>query len=334
MSETLRTILDAFIGQSTRFVPLYLIATLLICAVIYYARRQGGGFWKFVFPRSVWRHRSHMTDIKLWLLGRLLTVLGLFNAVAFTTATAALVASALQTQVETGLFTPPLLSMIVLLMFSDFSVYWVHRLHHELRPLWPFHSVHHSAEVMTPITVYRKHPVYDLISRAAGGVLIGIGQGLLLGLCGGQLSVTDVAGINLGYFLFNMLGANLRHSHVWLSFGPVLEHVFISPAQHQIHHSLKPEHHNRNYGEVLAIWDWMFGTLYIPARRETLCYGLATPTGKRLPQPHRTLRDALLLPIRESWQALRPARTPLPARTAHPASPEADPAPTRGKTAS
>jgi len=60
-------------------------------------------------------------------------------------------------------------------------------------------------------------------------------------------------------FLFNALGANLRHSHIWLSFGS-LERWFISPAQHQIHHSSAEADRDINFGTCLAIWDRLFGS--------------------------------------------------------------------------
>lgn len=134
---------------------------------------------------------------------------------------------------------------------SDYSTRWVHRVHHESRIIWPFHSLHKSAEVMTPVTVYRKHPIYDLISAFVRSVLIGALQGIILCLFDQASSAATIAWVNAGYVLFNIAGSNLRHSHVWLSFGPVIEPVFISPAQHQIHHSLDPRHHNKDNGEVL-----------------------------------------------------------------------------------
>ncbi len=95
----------------------------------------------------------------------------------------------------------------------------------------------------------------------------------------------------------------MRHSHVWLSYGDLLEHLFISPAQHQIHHSRAVEHHGKNYGEVLAIWDWMFGTLYVPNGKEDLDFGLADTKGRPVSQPHETLRAALITPVQESFRA-------------------------------
>ena len=64
-----------------------------------------------------------------------------------------------------------------------------------------------------------------------------------------------------------MLWANLRHSHVWITYGRIMERLLISPAQHQIHHSKNKVHFDRNFGVVLAIWDGMFGTLELAGKK-------------------------------------------------------------------
>jgi len=231
------------------------------------------------------------------------TAVGLFNVVAFSAIIASTMADSVSLGTSIGTLHPVLVAML-LLVVSDFSTYWVHRIHHENRIIWPFHSLHHSAEVLTPITVYRKHPVYDLISSFVRGGLIGTLQGIFLVVFEQGPSFLTIAGVNMFYVLFNIAGSNLRHSHVWLSFGPPLEHFLISPAQHQIHHSLAPQHHNKNYGEVLAIWDWMFGTLYVPCETEVLEFGLADTDGKRLRQRHDSLTAALLVPFIDSYRHL------------------------------
>jgi sterol desaturase/sphingolipid hydroxylase (fatty acid hydroxylase superfamily) len=48
----------------------------------------------------------------------------------------------------------------------------------------------------------------------------------------------------------------------------------MSPAHHQIHHSIDPRHWNKNFSVKLAIWDALFGTLYVPRKPETLQVGL------------------------------------------------------------
>ena len=48
-------------------------------------------------------------------------------------------------------------------LVDDFSKYIVHRFMHQWRFLWAFHKVHHSATNLTPITVFRTHPVEGLL---------------------------------------------------------------------------------------------------------------------------------------------------------------------------
>jgi sterol desaturase/sphingolipid hydroxylase (fatty acid hydroxylase superfamily) len=105
-----------------------------------------------------------------------------------------------------------------------------------------------------------------------------------------------------------MLIHNFHHSHIWLRFGAFWERIFISPAQHQIHHSLNPIHHNKNYGEVLAIWDWIFGTLYVPKSQEVISVGIADDLGNKTPQKHTNMMQALFVPLVDMWAVLTSKR--------------------------
>ena len=44
-------------------------------------------------------------------------------------------------------------------------------------------------------------------------------------------------------------------------------------AQHQIHHSRDSEHHGKNLGVVLAIWDRLGGTLFKAPSKASLTFG-------------------------------------------------------------
>lgn len=298
-----------------RFHPLYVLPFIAMGFLVFtYKVRTGkltGPFWAWLFPKEFYRHRSTLLDTQLFLFGRALVLLKVINRLAVAIFMAALVMvifkdNALQKPEQLGFWHTAIMT-IMLTLISDFCVYWVHRIHHEKNFLWPFHAVHHSAEIMTPMTVYRKHPIYDLFSSIFSGTLIGIAQGLFIAVFYGSVSIATIAGINGAYFLFNFLGSNFRHSHIWISYGKTLEHILISPAQHQIHHSLKPEHHNKNFGEIFAFWDWMFGTLFIPDTEETIEYGIARPdgSGQRIKQPHNNFKEALIVPFKESARALK-----------------------------
>ena len=303
MQDILSLFETLFGGAALRFWPIYIPSGLLIAYYIY--RRQGhqGGFLSWLFPKGIYFHRSHWVDIQLFAVGRLLKIFGIFQVIAVSSTVAiTLVGRFGMTEAQS---LSPILISAILLIAADFTVYWIHRIHHEQSVLWPFHAVHHSAEVMTPITVYRKHPVYDIFSHVFRGAFLGLIQGLLLMIFVNSIDLMLIVGINGFYFFFNMLTANFRHSHVWLSFGPFWERIFISPAQHQIHHSSELKHYNKNYGEVLAIWDWMFGTLYIPKGQETLRFGIGDENGELIEQPHPTLARALIEPFEASWAALK-----------------------------
>lgn len=259
-------------------------------------------FLRYCFPAQVVTHRSALVDYQIYFANQIVSPL--FSVAKWWSA--ALIGSTISTQLSVTFgeqeqlawnAASSLLFSLLLLMVSDFATYLNHRMHHELPLLWPFHSVHHSAEVLTPMTLFRKHPVYDFVKKLFAGVIIGVFQGIVAYLFVGPVSTVQLFGINV-FFLLLFLPLNmLRHSHVWVSYGPVLNHVLISPAQHQIHHSCLPRHINKNYGEVFAIWDWLFGTLYVPKEREKLVLGLR-PGGE---QPHASIAKVYVRPFIDFW---------------------------------
>jgi sterol desaturase/sphingolipid hydroxylase (fatty acid hydroxylase superfamily) len=185
--------------------------------------------------------------------------------------------------------------VITVMMFLAYELgYWLnHYLSHRIPFLWEFHKVHHSATVLTPLTNFRVHPVYMCIFLNILAVAIGSANGLgnyLLGQPAAQYGLSET-NIILVFFIY--LYVHLQHSQLWISFTGCLGRLFMSPAHHQIHHSRNPAHFNKNLGSCLALWDWIFGTLYIPAaERQTLEFGV---------EPDRahahTIRGELIAPF-------------------------------------
>lgn len=299
-----------FTSLESRLAVFYLILTVLLVAIIWLVRGRQGSFVAFLVPKEVYLHKSNIVDIKIFLFNTILSVLGVFSAVALTPLMTSVIQNLLTTW--TGASPAPLelttvrlfLATVIMILTLDFCKYWAHRIHHETSILWPFHALHHSAEVLTPLTAARNHPVFLIIRHFIYALIVGAVQALMLFLLMGKIEVLTIGTVNAGYFIFNALGSNLRHSHVWLSYGRVLEHILISPAQHQIHHSIDRKHYNKNYGEVFAFWDWMFGTLYVPPSYEEIAFGLSDENGERIDQPYPNLRTALFHPFVDSWQAL------------------------------
>lgn len=310
LSQLFATLIRTFTDFGSRLAVFYLCITILIVAVLWVIRGRPKTFISYLVPKEVYLHKSNIVDIKIFFFNSILSAGGLFAAVTMT--------PLMTTSVLNGLigfsggsmapvdmtFAKLALATVIMILTLDFCKYWAHRLHHEAAILWPFHALHHSAEIMTPLTANRNHPMFLILRALLYTVVVGSVQALMLFLLMGKIEILTIGTVNAGYFMFNALGSNLRHSHVWLSYGPVLEHIFISPAQHHVHHSIERKHYNKNYGEVFAIWDLIFGTLYVLHEHEEIKYGLADAHGVRIEQPYPNLRTALLHPFADSWRAL------------------------------
>lgn len=325
--DVCRYVFDFFspFGAASRLHWTGLIAFLLLGIGIYIlkfkSKGEGGtnsskdvkGLFGFLFPKKIYTTNSFRLDVKLYFANKLLSPVTSLVSKGLTIAIAIFVIDLGQkltgdVWVEAAPDSSPgfwavFWATTIIVIATDFAIYLTHRLHHENPVLWPFHKVHHSAEHLTPITLYRKHPIYDFLGSLVKGSLLGVATGIVLFLFG-IVEVKTVLGVQVFYFAFNLMGANLRHSHIWLSYGNVLSHILISPAQHQIHHSKAPKHHDKNYGQLLAIWDWMFGTLYIPKTREEIAFGVADEYGVDLPQVHNSLVQAYITPFKEARLAL------------------------------
>ena len=159
-------------------------------------------------------------------------------------------------------------------LLEDFSKYFVHRLMHKWPILWAIHKVHHSATFLTPMTVFRTHPLEGVVFSLRSAFTQAISISSFVFLFGPQVDIATILGANIFIFAFNIAGSNLRHSHIDISYWKWLEYLIISPAQHQVHHSVLKQHHDKNFGVALAVWDWLFGSLHHSEKIENLKLGI------------------------------------------------------------
>ncbi|UTW67277.1 sterol desaturase family protein [bacterium SCSIO 12643] len=183
---------------------------------------------------------------------------------------------------------------LTLFIVKDLSTYLVHWMMHKVSWLWRFHKVHHSAEVLNPITQYRIHPVELVLNNLKGMIVFGVITGMFDFLSNGSMQLWMILGVNGLGFLFMLLGANLRHSHVKLKYPVWLERWLISPVQHQIHHSDRVEHFDSNLGSVLAVWDRLFGTLILSKDIGRIKFGLGEE-GRKM----RSFWQNLITPLKK-----------------------------------
>ncbi|MCY4014014.1 MAG: sterol desaturase family protein [Gammaproteobacteria bacterium] len=245
-----------------------------------------------LFDRHYWLNRSTLQDVGLLFLNNAIRLLVLVPIVgshlALTLATGRFLQANLgdAPSLELPWFAIATIYGLTFFVAEDASRFFLHLAMHRCPLLWRFHRVHHSARTLTPLTLFRQHPVEQALYFARGTVVFGVVSGFFIWLFGRHLTTFDILGVDLLGFLFNMAAANLRHSHVWLSFGP-LERWFVSPAQHQLHHSR--DHGNVNLGSYLAIWDRILGTAHRAGAKRELTFGLPESSARGV-GPFQSLR--------------------------------------------
>ncbi|MGH1418241.1 MAG: creatininase family protein [Hyphomicrobiaceae bacterium] len=319
--RTVATMLSPFVPTSRIFV-LYLFTAFILAFVAYWQvekaheaeeRAEGHpvrkrtGFFEYVFDPKVWLHPSSIQDMKFFaanallyyglisqfLIGAHLLSFGFYELVVswFGAPTEAVISGATATVLYT------IASVIAL----DLGVYVMHLLFHKVPFLWNFHKVHHSAEQLNPMTLFRMHPVDLFLTSLVVMFFQAVAFAGFFFLMAKAPSASMIFGVNLIVFVFYVAGYNLRHSHIWLNYPVWLSKILISPAQHQVHHSSDPKHFDRNMGLIFSFWDQMCGTHYIPRERENLQYGLS----RSEPNPFNSVAEIYIKPFKWAWRDVK-----------------------------
>lgn len=259
----------------------HLLVSALLVAVVWLRGSRRRSLARVLFDPALWLHRSARVDYVLFAVKGVLRVT-LFAPFALA---AVPLAARLSSMLTHALGESPvrgashglavLLFSVVLFVVEDLSRFLFHLATHRVAPLWELHKVHHSAEVLTPFTLYRVHPIEGLLNRTRGTLTMALVAGVCAWAFPGSVRAYEILGVDALGFLWSFAGSNLRHSHVWISYGPRVERWLLSPAQHQVHHGCEPRHHDRNFGTALAVWDRLCGTLYVPRGPERVRVGLA-----------------------------------------------------------
>ena len=315
MSDALLYQLERFFNPRDSYCLLYLGAGLLFALAIALWRRRNR---RTIHPRLIlhllgtgrlWLHRSTLLDAKLLFLHGMLLMTGYTMLVAGSEIWHAGIASGL------GHFSPPVFAMprwiagslttVLQMLFLDLGYWALHFAFHRIPALWEVHKVHHSAEVLTPLTGWRMHPIEFVAFINLSGFAMGAVHGVMGALFGASAAPFELLHINVLLLLFLTTYFHLRHSGVWIAATGWLGRVIHSPAHHQIHHSTDPRHFDRNLGYGLSLFDWMFGTLYIPERHGRVNLGVPEDA------PHTGVLDTLIRPLHNAVRVLdKPLLTP------------------------
>ena len=315
VTDYLDVLISDFFDPNRRIYLGYLIPTFAMAAVVILI----GAGWKLraavaagrraLFNRSIWWSESARGDYKALAVNHAF-MMAVGPRLVPWLAVAAAIYTGLETlfdarpgvlALSTWLVTP--IFTVCYVLCDDISKYLVHRAFHRWPLLWAFHKVHHTAEVLNPLTIYRFHPVELVLSALRSIAVYAAVISLFFFFFSDTVSLYTVLGVNTVMFVFNATGANLRHTHVRLTYGPIFERIFISPAQHQIHHSVEKRHHDKNFGAILALWDWLGGSLCLADKAEDLRYGVTGGTGIE----SNSLYALYVKPVLEAGQIMRNA---------------------------
>lgn len=260
-----------------------------------------------LFSKKILFHKSSQLDLKISLFNILLkTLITLpFIGLGFALASFLLKLARYFLPDFVGLPIMPswvnsALYTLLFFIINDFARFYHHYLMHKYHFLQIFHRTHHSAKVLTPLTLLRAHPIEMIIAQLRNGIIYSVTLTLSIFLFPGPLSAWDILGVNVFGFLFNFLGSNLRHTSIDLSFG-YLEYLFISPRMHQFHHSDNPLHFNKNFGVSLSIWDILFNTFERPQNFEQHPITFGFPYIEK--NEDESLRVALIAPIKKIFNS-------------------------------
>jgi sterol desaturase/sphingolipid hydroxylase (fatty acid hydroxylase superfamily) len=192
---------------------------------------------------------------------------------------------------------------VVAFLAYEFGYWFDHYLKHRVPVLWETHKTHHTAERLTPWTVWRVHPLDSLLFTNIVAACVGLAVGVMSYAFGARYPSFAIDGANIFLVLFFFAYVHLQHSQIWIPFTGTLGKLLMSPAHHQIHHSIDPAHYNSNMGNALAIWDWLFGTLAMPTKENPrLAFGVAEDGV----DPH-SVTELLVAPFGNVVAALTPA---------------------------
>ena len=191
--------------------------------------------------------------------------------------------------------------LLIGMLVRDFVQWWIHRLLHRVEWLWEFHKVHHSVEEMGFAAQLRYHWMENVVYRTLEYIPLALmGIGLydffiihIFALAWGHFNHSNitVSGSITGGILGGLIGIlvanNLLDIHLLqdptllhqvlaflgcivfgaVALGPFMKILFNSPEMHIWHHSYhlpKERFYGVNFGLTLAVWDYLFGTAYIP----------------------------------------------------------------------
>jgi sterol desaturase/sphingolipid hydroxylase (fatty acid hydroxylase superfamily) len=154
---------------------------------------------------------------------------------------------------------PVAMQVLFFLVIHDLYIYWFHRAQHHSKLLWRTHEAHHSNKQVDWLAGTRSHSLEILINQTVEFAPI-----VLLGANPIVVPIKALIDAVWGMYI---------HANIDVRMGK-LQFIINGPEMHQWHHSDDRAVFYSNYSTKFAIWDWLFGTAYLPGRKKPTEFGL------------------------------------------------------------
>ena len=159
------------------------------------------------------------------------------------------------------------MNLVAVLLIGDFGFYWGHRLMH-LPWMWRTHVWHHSPQELYWFSGMRTSFMNSLITRSP----------YFFAASFYKLDPLEVAILIIIVAFINFF----IHANIPVHMG-ILEKIFITPKFHRIHHAADHQYYDSNFGNILVVWDYLFGTAIDPNDHpEDIPVGVRDVEGKNL----------------------------------------------------
>ncbi|MEO5581621.1 MAG: sterol desaturase family protein [Saprospiraceae bacterium] len=167
-------------------------------------------------------------------------------------------------------------------IFLDFVYYVYHVVMHKFKMVWRFHAIHHSDTILNVSTALREHPVETLIRLSQYlffCVLIGPAFWI----------------IALHQFV-QVASKIIIHSNFRIPdrLDKYLSYLFITPNMHHVHHHHVRPYTDSNYGDLLSVWDHLFGT-FTYLSKENVHFGLDEAKSELTIRPIKLLSTKIFI---------------------------------------
>ena len=175
------------------------------------------------------------------------------------------------------------LAIFIAFIVQDFTGYWMHRLNHRVNIFWNRHIIHHSSEEFN-LSCALRQSISETFKFSA-------------------VLMIPAAILGIPVKIFMILGPIHLFMQFWyhtrlIDKMGILEYLIVTPSHHRVHHAINPEYLDKNYGQILIIWDKLFNTFQKEIENIEPIYGTLRPVSTWNP---------IIINFKHLWQLIKDA---------------------------